>query len=135
MADTGYDMFQIDLEGADSWTVACECARLGDTAMLDDLQYGMKPAKIVALLYWFGAELNDMDREELKFLHNRVFPIVKELAGAWIYLGSKRVVHGSSYQMGIPTMVLNILKDSFKESGAPLYLEQSKAKVLQKCAF
>jgi len=135
VADTGYDMFQIDLEGADGWTVACECARLGDTTMLEDYYAGMKPAKIIALLYWFGDEINDMDREELKWLHDRVFPIVKDLAGDWIYLGSKRVQHGSSYMMGIPTMVLNILKDSFKESGVPLYLEQSIAKRLQNAMF
>lgn len=135
VADPGYDMFQIDLEGADGWTVACECARLGDSAMLDDYLAGLKPAKIIALLYWFGEEINQLERTELKWLHDRIFPIVKELAGDWIYLGSKRVQHGSSYQMGIPTMVLNILKDSFKESGIPLYLEQSIAKKLQNAMF
>ena len=118
----------MDLEGADGWTVACECARLGDATMLQDLQAGMKPAKIIALLYWFGPDLNDLERDDLKWLHDHMFPIVKKLAGDWIYLGSKRVQHGSSYMMGVPTMVLNILIDSFKESGTPLYLEHRLAK-------
>jgi uracil-DNA glycosylase len=135
VADTGHELFQIDLEGADGWTVACECARLGDTTMLDDYLAGMKPAKIIALLYWFGVEINQLDRTDLKWLHDNMFPIVKKLAGDWIYLGSKRVQHGSSYMMGIPTMVLNILKDSFKESGTPIYLEHSIAKTLQNAMF
>ena len=103
--------------------------------MLDDYLAGMKPAKIIALLYWFGPDINALDRSNLKWLHDVVFPIVKKLAGDWVYMGSKRVQHGSSYQMGIPTMVLNILKDSFKESGIPLYLEHSVAKSLQANMF
>ena len=135
IADPGYELLQVDLEGADGWTVACECARLGDSTMLKDLQAGMKPAKIIALLYWFGPDLNDLERDDLKWLHDHMFPIVKKLAGDWIYLGSKRVQHGSSYMMGVPTMVLNILIDSFKESGTPLYLEHKVAKKLQDAMF
>ena len=37
--------------------------------------------------------------------------------------------------MGIPTMCLNILKDSFKESGTPIYMEQSIARSLQNLMF
>jgi DNA polymerase I-like protein with 3'-5' exonuclease and polymerase domains len=71
----------------------------------------------------------------LKWLHDRMFPLVKQLAGEWLYLGCKRVQHGSSYMMGIPTMVLNILIDSFKESGSPIYMEHSTAKLLQNAMF
>ena len=119
VADDGYDFFQCDLEGADGWTVAAQAARLGDPTMWDDYTAGMKPAKLIALMYWFGPAINEFDREELKWLHDHIFPIVIELAGKWLYLGCKRVQHGSSYMMGIPTMCLNILKDSFKESGTP----------------
>ena len=37
--------------------------------------------------------------------------------------------------MGIPTMCSNILRDSFKESGTPIYMEQSVAKTLQTAFF
>jgi uracil-DNA glycosylase family 4 len=135
VADPGYDFFEVDLEGADGWTVAAHCARLGDSTMLADYMAGMKPAKIVALIYWFGPEINELDRSDLKWLHDVVFPIVLKLAGKWLYLGCKRVQHGSSYMMGIPTMCLNILKDSFKESGTPIYMEQSTARSLQNAFF
>lgn len=131
IADDGHDFFQCDLEGADGYTVAAYCHRLGDPTMWDDYRAGMKPAKLIALMYWFGPEINRFDREELKWLHDNVFPVVIQLAGKWLYLGCKRVQHGSSYGMGIPTMCLNILRDSFKESGTPIYMEQAVARKLQ----
>ena len=134
-ADDGYDLFQCDLEGADGCTVAAHCARLGDSTMLDDHRAGLKPAKIIALFYWFGPDINKLDRSDLKWLHDNVFPIVIKLTGKWLYLGCKRVQHGSSYMMGIPTMCLNILKDSFKESGMPIYMEQSVATNSTECVF
>lgn len=130
-ADPGYDLAQGDLEGADGWTVACRSASLNDSTMLDDYKAGMKPAKIIALLYYFGQDINLLDRESLKWNHDNVFPIVKDIVGKWLYLGCKRVQHGSSYLMGIQTMILNVLKDSFKESGDPIYLEHSVARQLQ----
>jgi uracil-DNA glycosylase family 4 len=135
VADEGYDFFQCDLEGADGWTVAAYSLKLGDSTMWDDYKAGMKPAKLIALMYWLGPQVNSFDREELKWLHDNVFPIVHKLAGEWLYLGCKRVQHGSSYGMGPPTMCLNILRDSFKESGTPIYMEQRVAKQLQQLFF
>ncbi len=134
-ADEGYDFFQCDLEGADGWTVAAHSARLGDRTMLEDYLAGMKPAKIIALLYWFGPVINQLERSDVKWLHDNVFPVVKKLAGDWLYLGCKRVQHGSAYLMGIPTMQLNVLKDSYKESGVPIYMEHSEARRLQDLLF
>ena len=94
VADEGYDFFQCDLEGADGWTVAAHCHRLGDPNMWLDYMAGMKPAKLIALMYWFGPSINTFDREELKWLHDHIFPIVIQLAGKWLYLGCKRVQHG-----------------------------------------
>lgn len=134
-ADPDYDFFQCDLEGADGWTVAAHCKRLGDPTMFDDYLAGMKPAKIIALMYWFGNDINLLDRESLKFCHDRLFPIVKNLVGEWLYLGCKRVQHGSNYLMGIPTMQMNVLRDSYKESGKPIYMQASEAVRLQNCYF
>ncbi len=135
IADDGYDFAHFDLEGADGWTIAARSADLGDPTMLEDYLAGMKPAKIIALLYWFGHEVNKLDRDSLKWCHDQLFPIVLDLAGKWLYLGCKRVQHGSSYLMGIPTMILNVLKDSHKESGTPIYMERAVAVDLQERCF
>ncbi len=41
LADPGYHFFQCDLAGADGWTVAAECASLGDPTMLNDYLAGI----------------------------------------------------------------------------------------------
>lgn len=134
-ADFGSDFWQADLEGADGWTVAGHCARLGDRTMLDDYLAGIKPAKVIGLLYFFGPDINLLDRESLKWCCDNIFPLVLKIIGKWLYLGCKRVQHGSNYLMGIPTMILNVMKDSFKESGEPIYMEHSVARKLQEMYF
>lgn len=135
VADPGFDFCQCDLEGADGWTVAAHSARLGDTTMWDDYRAGLKPAKIIGLYYWAGPEVGLLDRESLKFAVDEIFPLILKETGSWLYLGCKRVQHGSSYLMGILTMLFNVLKDSYKESGEPVYMEASAARVLQTDCF
>lgn len=139
-SDLDYDFAQCDLEGADGWTVAAHCARLGDRTMLEDYLFGLKPAKIIALMYLFGSEVNKLSREDLKFWTTgrksetdpkKAWDVILDIIGSWLYLGCKRVFHGSNYLMGIPTMITQIMQDSFKESGDPVYLEHSVAKALQ----
>jgi uracil-DNA glycosylase family 4 len=129
IADEGYDFFQCDLAGADGWTVAAHCARLGDRTMLDDYNEGLKPAKILALLYDLGADVNTLDRDSLRNLGRVVDP------DGWLYFSSKRTQHGSNYLMGIPTMVTQVMKDSYKLSGEPIYLEHANARALQGLYF
>lgn len=135
IADSGHDFCQCDLEGADGWTYAAHAARLGDPTMIEDYRAGMKPAKIIGLQYWFGGPVNRIPRSELKWTHDNLFPVVKKLAGEWVYLGCKRVQHGGSYKMGIPTMQWNVLHDSFKESGTPLYMPHADAAFLRDACF
>lgn len=131
VADDGFDFFECDLEGADGWTVAARCAALGDYTMLKDYLAGMKPAKLIGLLYYLGAPFNQLPRDVTKWYHDNAFDIIKKQLGSWVYLGCKRVQHGTNYLMGIPTMQLNVLRDSFKESGTPEYMPFSEAKSLQ----
>ena len=131
LADSDYDFSQNDLEGADGWTVAARCASLGDSTMLDDYLAGIKPAKIIALLYHFGPAINELSRADLKWFHDRIFPIVAKLHGPWLYMGCKRVQHGTNYLMGIPTMIKQVLLDSYKYAGNPLYIEHAVASRLQ----
>ena len=133
VADPGYDFFQCDLSGADGWTVAAHCAALGDPTMFNDYVAGLKPAKIIALLYAFGPEVNRLDTESLLFWSSdRVFRLVSDSVGSWVYDGSKVVQHGTNYGMGIPTMQSNLLKQSFKKSGKPVYLEHAAGALLQR---
>lgn len=125
VADPGFDFFQCDLAGADGWTVAAHCARLGDRTMLDDYLFGLKPARILALLYELGPSVNHLDRASLKNACRAVD------SDGWLYFASKRVQHGTNYMMGIPTMMTQVMKDSFKLSGTPIYLEHGQATRLQ----
>lgn len=128
-ADPGYDFFQCDLAGADGWTVAAHCARLGDSPMLEDYYFGLKPARILALLYELGSDVNLLDRPSLKNACRSVD------SDGWLYFSSKRTQHGSNYLMGIPTMQSQIMKDSFKMSGEPIYMEHAAGRRLQEMYF
>lgn len=125
-ADTDCVFIQRDLSGADSWTVAAECAVDEDTTMLDDLKAGLKPAKILALLNQCGESINSLDRTELKAklkLEEPNFP-------SWLYAGAKACVHGSSYLMGHNTMIDTLLKNSM--SDLPIELGETRPLVLTK---
>ena len=134
-ADPGYDFFQCDLEGADGWTVAAHCARLGDRTMLDDYHTGIKPAKVIGLLYYFGPVVNSLDRAAVKWLCDHIFPLVLKDIGKWLYDAGKVVQHGSNYGMGIPTMLINLMKGSYKHSGEPVYVEHAVGSLLQRLYF
>lgn len=90
LADPDHYYFQIDLAGADGWTVAAHCARLGDRTMLDDYNFGLKPAKIIALLHQHGAEVNTWTRDQLKLAGKSIGDGETE----WLYFACKRVQHG-----------------------------------------
>ena len=116
--DPGYYFFQCDLSGADGWTVAARASQLGDPTMLDDYRAGIKPAKVIALMYMqmqgqlphVSVNINDLPRDEVKRL-TKVTDIPDSL-----YAVCKAVQHGSSYDMGPNTMANNILTQTFKKS-------------------
>lgn len=127
LPDPGYEFFSLDLSGADGWTIACECAVLGDTTMLDDLRFGLKPAQLVALLYQHGSVANTWTRSELK----AKLPGIKD--PPWLYLACKRVIWGTCYGMGELKMSEQILEDSFDPDGGatPVYVEPKTCRALQ----
>lgn len=124
-ADDGYEMFQCDLKGADGWTVAARCASLGDRTMLDDLLHGLQIAKLIVLLYDFGNEINLLDRDSL---HNLMRVVDKK---DWRYFACKRVQHATNYLVGVPTLCSQVMKDSYKKSGEPIYIEQREGRAFQ----
>lgn len=105
LPDPGYWFFQCDLSGADGWTVAAYAASLGDRTMLDDYLFGLKPAKILALILR-GRANEHTPRETLKELAREV------KSTDWDYFACKRIQHGCSYMEGPITISRNIFKDS-----------------------
>jgi hypothetical protein len=106
-SDPGCDFYQVDLTGADSWTVAAECLALGDPTMWDDLRAGLKPAKALSALYLDGPAANKLPRPEL-LVRCRALP--KD----WLYDTAKKATHGSCYGEGDVRMAETVLKDSWE---------------------
>lgn len=132
MADEGYEFFQLDLAGADGWTVAAHSAGFGDTTMLDDYLFGIKPAQVIAYMHIYGAEASKLPREEL-FKFTKGFGKDSDTKeNQMLYFTCKRVQHGTNYLLGPPTMAGQILKDSFKLTGTPLYVEPKTCAELQR---
>lgn len=136
LADDGHYLFQCDLAGADGWTVAARCAALGDRTMLDDYYAGLKPAKLIALMY-LGHKVNELSRDQLKSLSKDIKDgeATALCPHPWLYFGCKRVQHGSNYGLGKVTMSAQILEDSYKMTGEPLYLEPSLCEKLKLLYF
>jgi hypothetical protein len=116
----------LDLEGADSWTVAAECAALGDLTMLNDLKAGVKPAQAVALLYQCGASINQCNREQVK----ASWKAEKDTLPDWLYPASKSTLHGYCYGSGWMTTRDTLLKYSMAD--LPIDLKDAKPIALSK---
>ncbi len=125
-ADAGKVFFQCDLSGADGWTVAAHCKRLGDPTMYDDYMFGLKPAKLIALTH-IGHNIASKTREELKELSKL---ITEKEPNKWLYMASKRVFHGDNYEMKERTMSDQILSDSWKYGEDIQFVEPSICKHL-----
>lgn len=108
--------WQCDLSGADAWTVAADLAALGHATMLEDMLYGIKPAKVLFLMleeHKAGrnpASVNNADRATLKERTRAINVDLKENAEQ--YLCMKRVQHGSNYGMEPEKLSATIFKDS-----------------------
>lgn len=129
VADEGCYIGQRDLSNSDAYTVAAFCAALGDNNMLDDLKAKIKPANVLARIYEAGPEVNQLSREQLREECKKVD------SEGWLYFACKRVLHGSNYGMGKVTMANQILTDSFKLLGQPIWLEPAACERIQEKAF
>jgi hypothetical protein len=126
--DPGHYFFQVDLAGADGWTVAAHCNALGDSTMLDDYLFGIKPARVIAYMFLKGPSVSALPRD---VLHRESKYIGTTDDTEWLYFTCKRVQHGTNYILGIPTMIDQIMQDSYKITGNPLRVDAKVCKTLQ----
>lgn len=126
-ADPDHYFFQVDLAGADGWTVAAHCKALGDPTMFDDYIAGIKPARVIGLMFKEGAEVSALDRTTLKARSKYIGDGDTE----WLYFTSKRVQHGTNYLLGLSTMQDQIRKDSYKIMGTPINVDRKTCGRLQ----
>lgn len=124
-ADEGKEMFQCDLSGADTYTVAAHCNRLGDKRMVEDLAYGLKVAKVLTLALKEGASVISLPASQLLELCKNI-PKDDPL-----YFGSKCCVHGSNYGMGKVLMSQTI----FIQSEGKVNLPSATCEKLQQLYF
>lgn len=126
LADEGHWLFQCDLAGADGWTVAAHCLRLGDPTMWDDYHFGLKPARIIALFY-DHPEFISASREELKAASKEYVD-----DDGWLYFASKRCQHATNYGVKEKTMAAQIMVDSYKITGTPIFVDLRTCAALQR---
>ena len=124
VADDGHEFFQCDLAGADGWTVAAHCKQLGDPTMMDDYLFGLKPAKIICLLYNHGREVNQWSREKL-------LEESKSIGEGWLYFSAKQVQHGSNYGLKANSMSQNIMLQSYKRNNEMIMVTPATCQKLQ----
>jgi hypothetical protein len=101
---------------------------LGDSTMLDDLKFGLKPAHFPAYVLKFGAEdiiKNYHDRPALKEMFQR---IGKE---DWEYFVSKQATWGTAYLMGPVLMGERI----FIESEGKVNMSQKQIKDFKEAVY
>src|SRR5260370_5619453 len=92
--------------------------------MWEDLVFGLKPAKIIARMYE-GVKVSQLNREQLKV------ECAKVDSDGWLYMASKRVYHGTNYDMKALTMSNQILEDSYKYGNDIVYVAPSICDDLQ----
>lgn len=123
--------FQVDLSGADGWTVAAHCNKFGDPTMLDDYLAGIKPARVIGLMHIKGAEVSRLSRDQLKIDSK----IVGEGEYEALYFTCKQVQHGSNYYLGHAKMAKLITKSSYKQLGQAIRVSTSMCAALQDLYF
>lgn len=100
-----FSFFQYDLSGADAWTVAADCAALGNDRMLVHLQNKIKPSMVIVLLTEYGQEVYKWSLEKLKEIHDATLKSIKSTPRlVKTYTCAKSCQHGTNYGMQPPLM-------------------------------
>ncbi len=124
-ADEGHLLGQADLKGADGWTVGAECLWLGDPTMMDDLIAGLKPAFATVLMMEHGAGINKLPREKLLEMAGKIKKTY------WLAVACKAAIWSICYGVGEKTISDGILKNSYKETGRPIFVDVPTCKQIK----
>jgi len=126
MADSDHWMFQCDLRGSDGWTIGAHLAALGDSTMLDDLRFGIKPAQRIAYMLRHGnLALKKSTRPE-------ILELLKEIKKTdWDYFACKVGIWGLCYLMG-PDLLAD---EIFQESEGKLVKSRAEIDLFKKAVF
>jgi hypothetical protein len=128
LADDGCTMGQHDLSGADGWTIAANCARFEDRTMLDDYAAKLKPAKLVALVMEHGVQVNEWSRD-------RIREEVAKLPDDWRGHATKVIIWGTCYLMGLRTMQMGVLANSYHPGRPLMFLTTAQCGEVQNAVF
>lgn len=130
--DPGFYIWQCDLSGADTWTVAAHSARLGDDTLLKDLQAGLKPAKILMVAMDLGNHVIGWNQDQLLVECNKL-KIPKDPTERLfkVYAAAKATIHGSNYNMG-PKLMSDTI---FIRSKGEIFVQQQLCQHLQTLYF
>ncbi len=138
-----YSFWQVDLSGADGWTVAADLAKAGFPTMLEDYFAGIKPALVLLHM------LNEHEAKRDPSLVNRIqkndlLPILKNIKNEinrldgqtdssgrpldWKYLCCKCIQHGTNYG----AQAKKISEIIFNESDGTVVLSEREAELYQR---
>lgn len=107
ISDPDCYLAKCDLKGADGWTIGANLASLGDSTMLDDLRFGLKPAHFPCYERRHGkGSTRGKSRQELKEL----FTEIKK--SDWDYFAAKQCTWGFFYLMGLEKAAKHIFNVS-----------------------
>ena len=107
IADEGCYLAKCDLRGADGWTVGANLAALGDSTMLDDLTFGLKPASVLCYGSRHGVgSIAGKSRGELVEMCREVKKT------DWDYYSYKQCIWGFCYLMGVRKAAQHVFNTS-----------------------
>lgn len=126
LADPDCFLLKCDLKGADGWTVGAWLNKLGDPTMLDDLNFGIKPAQVLCFMLRHGpTPLQNKSRPE-------TLSLLKEVKkDDWDYFACKQCIWGFCYLMGPRKASTHV----FNLSEGKVNMTESEFRELQRLLF
>lgn len=126
LADPDCYLAKSDLKGSDGWTIGANLAALGDSTMLEDLRFGLKPAYFLCWTLRHGyAAIPGKSRPQLA----EMFKEIKK--DDWDYFAGKQCIWGYCYLMGAAKSAKHV----FNVSEGAVYLSEAQSEVFKSSCF
>lgn len=126
MADDDCYLIKCDLKGSDGWTIGANLAALGDSTMLEDLQFGLKPAALLCYAIRNGVNsISGKSRLDLKVM-------LKEIKkDDFLYFACKQTCWGMCYLMGNRKAAQQV----FNVSEGSVTISESEVELIRQILF